>query len=190
MKRALVLVALTAATLSGTVACSDRTTGRAVPDETQTTSTGSEETTDTPTEPTSAPGGDDTLASLDPCELFTSSARSALGVLGAPQPDETPSAKTCQWSLGTGTAAERFTYGVGIFPKLGVDKVNSTGPKKEITVGSRRAIESLGGGGAVCAISIEVTATSRVDVQATGRDGASLCPKVLEAAKLVEPELP
>ncbi|EWC58567.1 hypothetical protein UO65_6168 [Actinokineospora spheciospongiae] len=43
-------------------------------------------------------------------------------------------------------------------------------------------------------VSIELTATSRVDVSGIGTGGtmepAVLCPKVLDAAKLVEPELP
>ncbi|EWC61774.1 hypothetical protein UO65_2961 [Actinokineospora spheciospongiae] len=109
---------------------------------------------------------------------------------GAAQPDETASSKYCQWATGTGTAAERFTYGVAVFPELGIDKVVADGEKKPLVVGQRKAVESLRSAGGVCAISIEVTPTSRVDVQAVGRDGAALCPKVLEAAKLIEPELP
>ncbi len=60
-------------------------------------------------------------------------------------------------------------------------------------VNSRRGIQSLGVGGSVCAVSIEVTATSRVEVTGTGagsNDGSLLCPKVQAAAELLEPELP
>ncbi|MCG8914844.1 DUF3558 domain-containing protein [Actinokineospora sp. PR83] len=187
MKRVLALVVLTVTAIGGVAACAKETTGRAIPSATSPPA----EATAPPTEssPSSEPDGAESPAALDPCELLTSSARDALGVTGAAQPDETPSARYCQWALGTGTAAERFTYGVAVFPGLGIDRVVADGEKKPLVVGARKAIESLRSG-ATCAISIEVTETSRVDVQATGRDGASLCQKVLEAAKLVEPELP
>ena len=188
VKQSRVLVALVITVMAGTVACSTETGGRAVPDSTGAATTTPEESTSDSVEPTSETNGD--LAAVDPCDLLTPSMKTTLGVTGEPQPEKTPSAELCQWSVDKGSIADSFTYGIAVFPRAGIDKVVAVGEKKEITVGSRKAIESLRAGGAVCAISIEVTPTSRVDVQASGGDGAALCAPALEAAELVEPELP
>ena len=134
---------------------------------------------------------DGQIAALDPCDLLTPAAKSTLGVTGSPEPDETRSAKVCQWKVAKESVADGYTYAVAIFPRLGIDKVVADGEKKELTIGPRRAVESLRGGGAACAVSIEITPTSRVDVQANGGPtGPALCPMVLDAARLLEPELP
>ncbi|WP_407924363.1 DUF3558 family protein [Actinokineospora pegani] len=80
---------------------------------------------------------DGDLASLDPCTLLSSQARTDFGVTGSGEPDEQPSAKTCEWRAQPAGSTESFAFAVGVFPKLGVDKVNSTGEKTETTVGGR-----------------------------------------------------
>ncbi|MCG8915167.1 DUF3558 domain-containing protein [Actinokineospora sp. PR83] len=140
---------------------------------------------------TSPDSGGGSLASLDPCEMLTDSQKSELGVTGQAEPDETTSAKYCKWRVDANPAVPGgYQLALAVFPELGLDRVNAVGEKTPVPVGSRRAIQSLRAGGGVCAISIEVTATSRVDVQASGGDGKALCPAALDAAKVVEPELP
>ncbi|MCG8914196.1 DUF3558 domain-containing protein [Actinokineospora sp. PR83] len=172
-----------------TTACSTQTPGH--PTAVATEPDGSDRTTTSAT-PSQPPTSDNPLATLDPCDLFTPAAKTALGVTGSPQPDETRIAKLCQWKVAKETGAESYTFTVAAYPELGIDKVVATGEKKSLTMGTHRAVQSLGGPtGSVCAVALEVTATSRVDVLATGAGGgATLCPQVLDAAKLVEPELP
>ncbi|EWC61320.1 hypothetical protein UO65_3376 [Actinokineospora spheciospongiae] len=131
------------------------------------------------------------MASLDPCEMLTDAQKRTLGVTGEPKPNETTSSKYCQWQVDDNPAVpDGYALGVLVFPESGIDQVNAVGEKTPVTVGSRRAIQSVRAGGSVCAISIEVTATSRVDVQASGDDAPELCTAALDAAKVVEPELP
>lgn len=131
------------------------------------------------------------MASLDPCEMLTDSQKSELGVTGEAKPSKTTSSNLCQWQVDDNPAVPGgYALGVLVFPKLGIDRVVAVGEKVPVTVGSRRAIQSFGAGGSVCAISIEVTATSRVDVQASGDGAPELCTAAMDAAKVVEPELP
>ncbi|WP_424184313.1 DUF3558 domain-containing protein [Actinokineospora sp. G85] len=190
MKRAVVGVAFAALLPLGVVACSERTPGRAVADQGATV-TGEPTSSSRSTGP--SPDSDDPLTSLDPCELPTPSMKTTLGLTKQPEFEDFKFATSCKWQVGEGAIANRYTLGFAIFPKSGLDKVVAFGEKKEVAVNSRRGVQSLGAGGSVCAVSIEVTATSRVDVAATGagsNDGSLLCPKVLAAAELIEPELP
>ncbi|EWC60051.1 hypothetical protein UO65_4617 [Actinokineospora spheciospongiae] len=122
--------------------------------------------------------------------MFTDSIKARLGITGSGTPNSAPSSEACRWKVDKGTVADSYTIGVVVFPKLGLDEVVSTGEKTPVQVADRRAIQSLRAAGSVCAISVEVTATSRVDVQITGDDATALCPKALEAAELIEPALP
>lgn len=193
MKR-VVLCAVFAALLPwAVVACSAQTPGRAVADQDVTMTEGSDEPTTSPGTTSSSPSGDSPLISVDPCELPTPSMKTTLGLTKPPESRDSSSSSLCQWQVGDGEIANRYNFGIGVFLKRGIDEVVAVGEKKEIKVNSRRGIQSLGAGGSVCAVSIEVTATSRVDVQATGagsNDGSRLCPRVLEAAELIEPVLP
>ncbi|WP_268891338.1 DUF3558 family protein [Actinokineospora pegani] len=175
------------------VACSERTPGRAVPDRGMDGTEGSGGPGTPSTSTDSSPKGDNPLISLDPCTLPTPSMKTTLGLTKTPQTLTLPSSKSCSWQVGDGEISNRFNFSIAIFPKTGIDDVVADGEKKPVTVGSRRAIQSLRAASGVCAISIEVTATSRVDMQATGagsNDGSLICPKALAAAELIEPELP
>ncbi|WP_152552362.1 DUF3558 domain-containing protein [Actinokineospora spheciospongiae] len=152
----------------------------------------SDQATTSPSQPPTSDEGADTL---DPCVLFTPATKTALGVTGPAEPDETRSAKLCQWKVAKETGAESYTLAVAVFPKLGIDKVTSTSEKEPLTIGDHRAIQWHGTAtSSSCAVSLELTATSRVDVLGSGAGGGMppevICPKVLDAAKLVEPELP
>jgi len=185
---------LAALALGMTTACSTQTPGHPIavaaePHDSDHT------TTSAPTTSSQPSTSDEGLAALDPCDLFTPATKTALGVTGSPEPDETRSAKLCQFKVAKETGAESYTLAVAVYPKLGIDKVASTSEQKPLTIGSHRAIQSHGSANSTaCAVALEVTATSRVDVLGSGAGGGMradvICPKVLDAAKLVEPELP
>ncbi|MBP2320955.1 hypothetical protein JOF56_001340 [Kibdelosporangium banguiense] len=79
---------------------------------------------------------------------------------------------------------------VAIFDELGLDDLVARGTPKPVTVGNRKALQSIGGID-TCAISIELTNTSRVDTQGTaGGDEQKSCDIALKVARLVEPKLP
>ncbi|WP_110079405.1 DUF3558 domain-containing protein [Actinokineospora spheciospongiae] len=184
---------LVAFALATTTACSTQTPGHPIAVAAE--PNGSDHTTTPPSTASSQPPStsDGGLDTLDPCDLLTPAAKTALGVTGPPEPDETRIAKLCQFTVAKETAAESYALTVAIYPKLGIDKVNFINEKKSLTIGSHRAIQGYGSATSnACAVALEVTATSRVDVLGSGGGGppGSICPQVLDAAKLVEPELP
>jgi hypothetical protein len=87
--------------------------------------------------------------------------------------------------------ADGFSMSVVIFDDLGLDDVVANGAITPVpTVGKHKAVQSVGGI-RTCAISIELTKTSRVDTQGTaGTDEQKSCAIALQVAKLVEPKLP
>jgi hypothetical protein len=87
-------------------------------------------------------------------------------------------------------ASGQFTIQVGTFDVLGIKDVVATGEIKPVpTVGTHQAVQSIYG--TVCAISIEVTRTSRVDIGgAANGDTAKSCQIAMQVARLVEPKLP
>ena len=185
------MVVASAMVLAGVAGCSQETPGRPVADTTGTSTTSGSGSSSAPRTTSSGPGGGGSLATLDPCDLLSAESKTALGVTGAPKPEEFPSSKLCQWRVNDNpTVPDGFSLGVAVFPESGIDRVNATGEKVPVTVGARRAVRSSRSGGSVCAISLEVTATSRVDVQASGSGDPALCTVAMEAAEVVEPGLP
>lgn len=115
---------------------------------------------------------------------------SSLGVTGEPKEGTSKSVPSCQWRVTKASVKDSYTIAVGIYERRGLKDIVASGQIQKIQVGSRQAAQYLGEGGAHCAVALEVTASSRVDVLATGDSADKLCGPVLEAAKLVEPELP
>ncbi|GAA3008770.1 DUF3558 family protein [Actinokineospora diospyrosa] len=140
-----------------------------------------------PTKPTTSSASP--ADSLKPCELLTPAAASAVGATGSPTKETIGGFESCRWRVDKGSIADSYILGVVVLDRVGLDDITADGPVQRIKVGSRNAAQSTGPG-AVCAISLELTAKSRVDVQASGGDAQKLCVPVLEAAKLVEAELP
>ncbi|OLR90208.1 hypothetical protein BJP25_04425 [Actinokineospora bangkokensis] len=133
------------------------------------------------------------LSDLNPCDLLTGAARSALNAAPGKRARDLPSSTGCQWKINPGAPiAESYTLGIAIYPELGTGRINSTGAKTPTSVNSRPAVQYLGAANSVCVISLEVTAASRVDVTANraGSGGSEVCPQAKAAAELVEPELP
>ncbi|OLR92052.1 DUF3558 family protein [Actinokineospora bangkokensis] len=148
--------------------------------------------TGAPGAPPTSPGAATPLADLDPCAVLSDTARADLGVDGAPQPQRSASGRLCRWLVHDDPAVpDGYALGVSVFPGLGLDQVVASSGKAQLTIGTRRAVRSLRAGGSVCAVSVEITPTSRIDVQATsGSDGAAMCPTAERAARLLEPGFP
>jgi hypothetical protein len=124
------------------------------------------------------------MADISPCSLLSSADLAALRA-GPSTEERLNNARACSFYKADG-----FTMGVAIFDELGLDDLVSRGTPKEVTVGKRKALQSIGGID-TCAISIEVTKTSRVDTQGTaGGDEQKSCDIALRVARLVEPKLP
>ncbi|WP_424189914.1 DUF3558 domain-containing protein [Actinokineospora sp. G85] len=131
-----------------------------------------------------------TLTALDPCTLLTSQARSELKGEATPEKIEFPSSRACQWNTTEVVDGYKFGFTIGIFPKLGLDKINSYSQKIDTTVNGRKAVRFTGAGGSGYSISLELTPTSRVDLVYVGREDDSMWARVQRLAELVEPELP
>ncbi|MBM7770688.1 hypothetical protein JOD54_000892 [Actinokineospora baliensis] len=142
------------------------------------------------TRPPKTTGSTSPAQALKPCDLLTPAAAKSLGVTSGPEEVDLGKLPFCEWRVDKGSIADSFTFGVLVLDNKGLDDIVAEGAVQRIKVGSRDAAQSISGGGGVCAISLELSAKSRVDVQATGGDGSKLCAPALEAAKLVEPELP
>ncbi|WP_436492750.1 DUF3558 domain-containing protein [Actinokineospora sp. HUAS TT18] len=184
MKRSLLAVAVLTLSLS---ACSDKTPGEPTAASSTATST-TKNQSGTSAAPTSA--ADSPLKAVNPCDLLDSSAMTKLGIKKPGEEDTVGKSRGCQWRVEKDSIADSYSIDIGLFETLGIADVKGDGNPQPLTVGPRKAVQTLRGQGSGCAISIEVTAKSRVDVQAAGSSGEKLCPAVLEAAKLVEPELP
>ncbi|CRK60399.1 hypothetical protein [Alloactinosynnema sp. L-07] len=184
MKRALLVMAVVALSAS---ACSDETPGEptAASKTGTTTTTKQNGTSSAPTSPADSP-----LKAVQPCDLLDESAMGALGIKKPGTAETIGKARSCQWRVEKDSIADSYTFAVALFETLGLSDVKGDGNPTPLTVGSRKAVRTLRGQGAGCAVSIEISAKSRVDVQALGSSGEKLCPAALEAAKLVEPELP
>jgi hypothetical protein len=124
------------------------------------------------------------MADVAPCSLLTSAEVTALQA--GPSKEETLNkGRSCRFTKGDG-----FVMSVVIFDELGLDDLVAQGPPKPVAVGNRKAVQSIRGID-TCAISLELTKTSRVDTQGTaGRDEEKSCELALRVARLVEPKLP
>lgn len=184
-----VLHAMTlAALLAGVVACSSETPGDATPGGDGGTDVqiptegggGSSEPPETTTETESGSPADE----LAPCDLLTSDEQSSLS-LGAAVEEDLGGARSCEWQ-----ASGSHLVRVDIWNDLGIDGVKSKTTPEPKTVGSHDAMQYTGELG-VCAVALELTETSRVDVvSVAGGDVPKACTIANQAAKLVEPKLP
>jgi hypothetical protein len=170
------------------VGCSQETAGDAAPSDGGATGrptipTQETDATDS-TETTETQGGESGTADLQPCDMLTSEEQSQLQVSGGTE-DEVGPARSCEW-----TASGSYKVAVGMVDELGLDDVQSSGPKKTVKIGSHDAVQFTGGISS-CAFALGVTDTSRVDVlSAANGDEAKACSVAKQAAELVEPKLP
>ena len=182
----LLLVPIVAAAALVLAGCSEETPGDASPGDA--TQSGTDRpgipTGGVPTE-TTEPGGESGTADLQPCELLKGGELAELSLGADGVQDDVAGQRGCLW-----TASGSHTVTVSIADDLGLEDVQSSGPTKEMKIGSHDAVQSTGGVSS-CAINLGVTETSRVDViSAANGDEAKACDVAKQAAELVEPKLP
>jgi hypothetical protein len=169
-------------------ACSDQATGVPTAGESTPQPTSAGPFSSTPERSTNAAGAStiakSPIANISPCSLLSPAEVTELQA-GPSKEERLNKGRACSFY-----EAEGFTIGVVIFDELGLGDLVSRDTPKEVTIGKHKALQSVGGID-TCAISIEVTKTSRVDTQGTaGRDQKKSCELALRLARLVEPKLP
>jgi hypothetical protein len=188
VRRSLLLIPVVVVLAGGLVACSDKAVGLPQPaDTTSSTVSGSDDpfptgpVTTGVTQPSAAKSP---IASVAPCSLL--SAAEVADLRAGPGKDEkVREARACTFNEGDG-----FVMGVAIYDELGIDDVVAHGEIKPVPVGAHKAVQWLGGID-TCAVTLEITKTSRVDLQGTaGGNEQKSCDLALKVAKLVEPRLP
>lgn len=169
-------VVLPAAVLGLALAgCSSNEPGRATAGDTPSTTSGSS--------PTSSSSGS-SIADVDPCSLLKADDVAKLNLTAAEKLDK----NSCQWRTPDRTLVRLNTY-----PTLGMKDI-VPGPQSEssdVKVGTHNAQlikKSLTN--TACAISIELTTSSRVDINATGSKLDLTCPAAQSVAEAIEPNLP
>ncbi|MBM7770690.1 hypothetical protein JOD54_000894 [Actinokineospora baliensis] len=130
------------------------------------------------------------LQAAQPCDLLPAAALKPLGITGAAKPSSTSKSRQCEWRVDKSTTAESYTIAVVIYESTGISDIKTDKEIEYLTVGDHDAARYFTRAAAGCALSLEITPTSRVDVQATGESPEDLCGPALEAAKQVEPALP
>jgi hypothetical protein len=180
-KRSLQLLSAAALLMTG-LGCSDpqddRTEAESAPPESPAVSVSAEAI---PSEPSTDPG-DSRLAALRPCELLTAGEQSQLSLRTSIDRRDS-NFPNCLWK---GTDRQIV---VTIVTQFGLDVYRDEPGSERLTVNSRPAVRSTRGGS--CNIGLEITGSSRVDVNGTidtGLDGA--CKIAWQAAQMVEPKLP
>lgn len=191
MKRSLLLVPVVIVLVGGLVSCSDGTPGQPLPAQT-TGATGSggpfpTGATKTPSTASSQPNASASpLKDVQPCSLLSPAEAAGLRA-GSGTAQRLNNARTCRF-----LQAEGFSMSVAIFDELGLDDIVAKGAIMPVpTVGKHKAARWIGGVD-TCAISMEITKTTRVDAQGTSDDGneQKSCEIAMQVAKFVEARLP
>ncbi|WP_233158284.1 DUF3558 family protein [Actinokineospora bangkokensis] len=182
------LVSAFCALLVGAAACSSETQGSALPGRStaiaEPTSVG--QTTGAPSTSDGSGGG---TSDLQACDLLPASARSELGISDGGDDRQIGQARACYYRVRTDSLATSYALVVAILDKQGLADIVARGEKVESKIGSHDAVQAVRGPGG-CAVSLGITADSRVDAQVTGDAEQDLCAPAMAAAKLIEPQLP
>jgi hypothetical protein len=183
MIRQVVLATVAAALVLGLSGCTDATDGTAAPGGTSTTSGAP---TDGPSSTESAPPDDNPLASTDPCSLLNQGSQTQLGLTSTGEPAKLGVARACKWEKRMTDLTEFFI--VGILDDRGIGDLPASEALPNIGGHEARLIKGAGGS---CGLSLGISETVRVDVQAQHRSEIETsCELVKQLAQLVEPELP
>ncbi|MGQ0840661.1 DUF3558 family protein [Actinokineospora sp.] len=167
----------------GLAACGDTAApGTPVP---VTTTTGSNSETATSTAASSTSAKSESLADTNPCDLLTNTDKATLGVTKVSGPERFGTGRICRLRTPEGGVDP------GIRTDVGLAGIVVDGAISDVTIGSHQAkqMRTTTGG---CFVFIGVTASSRVDVLGSDRQGDQdeACDLALRAAKLIEPNLP
>jgi len=186
VNRRFVAVPLVAGALFGLVACGGTTTGSGTPAATTDTTTGGAPSSSGGT------GGGVSMASLQPCDLLSSSNASQLQLTPGGPVNE-GDARACTWQKAVDTNGQNgFGIEIGIRDRQGLNELTTAGytitPDNVGNHQGKQAALTVGGG---CVIAIGVSGSSRVDVVVTGgTDTTQACQFGNQVAKAVEPGLP
>jgi hypothetical protein len=180
----LAVAALIAVAMLGLVSCSNSTPGTAAP------SAGS---TQSPTAGTSSVPNTagPSLSSIQPCDLLSAIDLSQ-NQLAKSDSGTGSGARSCSWQNATADNGFGYAIGVDVRDSQGLKDINTAGYIiSDDPIGSHPGKQAQDSNGAGCIVAIGVGAFSRVDVVATGSNGAAeSCQLANRFAKLVEPNLP
>jgi hypothetical protein len=189
-KRSILTAATLAVLSAGLIACTTDTNGQpspgvSEPAATRPTLPGAGGTATNPSRPSSTNPDDSPIKDTDPCTLLTPTETSELGVGEAKPLNASSGSRGCEW-----IASGQFAIHVKSYSTRGIKDVQATGEIKSLpTVGRHQAVQSMYG--TACAVSIEITKTSRVDASASADgDNAKSCQIATRLAQVIEPKLP
>lgn len=118
------------------------------------------------------------------CSLLSSTQLEQLGVSSPPSQEMVGTAHSCDFN------SAGFAMGVAIRTDVGLDGFTSAGGTvHDTTIGRHQAKQEVDNTGS-CVIGIGVSASSRVDIVATGDGTTDPCPTALKLAGMVEQKLP
>jgi hypothetical protein len=104
------------------------------------------------------------------------------------QPATVPGARACRWQKNADTSGDGYLVSVNIYDQAGLDQLNTTSfDVTNYPVGSHQGRLSKEKVGGACAVSIEVTSTSRVDIG--GVDGQGRQQQACTVAETVAPSV-
>lgn len=175
--------------LIGTAACTESTPGQALPGPTRATSAGSGgpfptgASRTTVAQQTVPPSP---LRDIEPCSLLSAAEAAELRA-GPGKSERLNNARACLFH-----DADGFSMSMAVYDELGLEDIVAHSAITPVpTVGKHNAVQWMGGI-RTCAISLEVTKTSRVDAQGTNNqpNDQKSCEIALRVAKLIEPRLP
>jgi predicted small secreted protein len=188
VNRRLAILPLVAMAALGLAACSSTTTGQGTP----VTTPGQGGSTGAPSSSGSSGGGSSPLASLQPCDLLSSSVLTQFGLTRSSS-ITIPAARPCNWSKSVDINGENgYAVEIDIRDSQGIKDINSANDTvTEDNVGSHDGRELQATAGGSCTVVIGVSDSSRVDVGVTaGTDTSQACSVANQLAKVVEPQLP
>lgn len=138
------------------------------------------------------PGGDASLADLDPCSVLTTEQVRQHADVKKPENSDVGGALTCTWHAQPveNSAALTPTVAVAIRDNGGVNSLGDLGEGiQHVSEGGREYSRTQGYGN--CAIAIGVTDNSRVDVMVTGsQTNADACRIANSLTEAAEPKVP
>ncbi|WP_245782434.1 DUF3558 family protein [Actinokineospora terrae] len=142
------------------------------------------------TPPTSSGSSPVPSASIKACSLLSASDIRALAISTEGEEQETKTRSSCLWRVEKPLAADSYSIDVTFYKERAVGDLVTEHERTPVQVGGRRGVKALGDMDSGCIVALEVTAKSRVDVRAIGRNSAALCEPAMAVAEKVEARLP
>lgn len=186
------LMILSAAVVAlGLAGCNSSEGGNALPGDSSGAPTSEAPTSASSPSSSSSAGTDSGSVAIDPCSLVSSSDLAPVGdFAGAtPKPGKLVGLRYCDWQILD------VSLRIGVRDKQGVDDAKDAGGgiQHDEADGRKVARIPIPSGGA-CIVAVEITDSSRADIQGLkkgGTEGADAsCELAVKVAQIVEPKLP